>query len=160
MGMTEHEKQEKRAKVINGLEWCMCEKHDCYIEEGCPYENDGDDVGCKYALHRDALALLNAQENEIEELKQEIEGHKDNLRETLDEMMRYADELKAKEPRLVEPNDFENADDFNWLPAWCEERTGACYWEMILPDALDEKDVRYWTGRPTDEQQEAIPWER
>lgn len=67
--------------------------------------------------------------------------------------------LKAQEPRLVEPNDFENADDFNWLPAWCEERTGAGYWEMILPDALDEKDVRYWTGRPTDEQREAVKWE-
>jgi hypothetical protein len=66
--------------------------------------------------------------------------------------------LKAQEPRLVEPNDFENADDFNWLPAWCEERTGAGYWEMILPDALDEKDVRYWTGRPTDEQREAVKW--
>lgn len=67
--------------------------------------------------------------------------------------------LKAQEPRLVEPNDFENADDFNWLPAWCEERTGAGYWEMILPDALDEKDVRYWTGRPTDEQREKVKWE-
>lgn len=66
--------------------------------------------------------------------------------------------LKAQEPRLVEPNDFENADDYNWLPAWCEERTGAGYWEMILPDALDEKDVRYWTGRPTNEQREATPW--
>lgn len=66
--------------------------------------------------------------------------------------------LKAQEPRLVEPNDFENADDFNWLPAWCEERTGAGYWEMILPGALDEKDVRYWTGRPTDEQMEKEPW--
>ena len=66
--------------------------------------------------------------------------------------------LKAHESRLVEPNDFENADDYNWLPAWCEERTGAGYWEMILPDALDEKDVRYWTGRPTDEQRAKEPW--
>ena len=54
--------QEKRDKVIEGLEWCMNEKHDCYMEKGCPYENEGDDVGCKYALHRDALALLKAQE--------------------------------------------------------------------------------------------------
>ena len=66
--------------------------------------------------------------------------------------------LKAQEPRLVEPNDFENADDFNWLPAWCVERTGAGYWEMILPGALDEKDVRYWTGRPTQEQRETTQW--
>lgn len=67
--------------------------------------------------------------------------------------------LKSQEPRLVEPTDFEKADDYNWLPAWCEERTGAGYWEMILPDALDEKDVRYWTGRPTDEQREMTPWQ-
>lgn len=54
--------EEKREKVIKGLEWCMCKKHDCYREKGCPYENECDDVGCKYALHRDALALLKAQE--------------------------------------------------------------------------------------------------
>lgn len=53
---------EKREKVIKGLEWCMNEKHDCYREKGCPYENEGEDIGCKYALHRDALALLKAQE--------------------------------------------------------------------------------------------------
>lgn len=51
-----------REKVIKGLEWCMNEKHDCYREKGCPYENEGEDIGCKYALHRDALALLKAQE--------------------------------------------------------------------------------------------------
>lgn len=54
--------QEKREKVIKGLEWCMNEEHDCYREKGCPYENEGEDIGCKYALHRDALALLKAQE--------------------------------------------------------------------------------------------------
>ena len=54
--------EETREKVILGLEWCMCKKHDCYREKGCPYENECDDVGCKYALHRDALALLKAQE--------------------------------------------------------------------------------------------------
>lgn len=51
-----------REKVIKGLEWCMNEKHDCYREKGCPYENEGEDIGCKYALHRDALTLLKAQE--------------------------------------------------------------------------------------------------
>lgn len=51
-----------REKVIKGLVWCMNEKHDCYREKGCPYENEGEDIGCKYALHRDALALLKAQE--------------------------------------------------------------------------------------------------
>ena len=51
-----------REKVIKGLEWCMNEKHDCYREKGCPYENEGEDIGCKYALHRDALELLKVQE--------------------------------------------------------------------------------------------------
>lgn len=50
-----------REKVIKGLEWCMNEEHDCYREKGCPYENVGDDIGCKYALHRDASTLLKAQ---------------------------------------------------------------------------------------------------
>lgn len=54
--------QEKREKVIKGLKWCMDEEHDCYIEQGCPYENEGEGFGCKYALHRDALELLKAQE--------------------------------------------------------------------------------------------------
>lgn len=52
---------DKRDKVIKGLEWCMNEEHGCYQEKGCPYENEGEDIGCKYALHRDALALLKAQ---------------------------------------------------------------------------------------------------
>ena len=56
---------DKREKVIKGLEWCMNEKHDCYREKGCPYENEGDDIGCKYALHRDAIALLKAQEPRV-----------------------------------------------------------------------------------------------
>lgn len=54
-----------REKVIDGLVWCMNEEHDCYREKGCPYENEGEDVGCKYALHRDALALLKAQEQVV-----------------------------------------------------------------------------------------------
>lgn len=49
---------EIREKVIKGLEWCMMIKHDCYREKGCPYENEAEDIGCIYALHRDALALL------------------------------------------------------------------------------------------------------
>jgi rubrerythrin len=52
----------EREKVVKGLKWCMNEEHDCYREKGCPYENEGEDVGCKYALHRDVLELLKAQE--------------------------------------------------------------------------------------------------
>ena len=40
----------------------MNEKHDCYRENGCPYENESDGDVCFHALHRDALALLKVQE--------------------------------------------------------------------------------------------------
>ena len=149
----------ERDRVFDAFRNCITEPkcRDCPWTECDTLKNRVVEIPIDLALA--VMRMLKAQEQEIEDLKQEIEGHKDNLRETLDEMMRYADELKAHEPRLVESNDFENADDFNWLPAWCEERTGAGYWEMILPDALDEKDVRYWTCRPTQEQMEEIPWE-
>lgn len=93
-----------REKVIKGLECCATNRlrrEDCEAM-GCVYL-DLEGHGCIHQLIRDALALLKAQEQEIEDLKQEIEGHKDNLRETLDEMMRYEDELKAQEP--VEPKE-------------------------------------------------------
>jgi hypothetical protein len=68
--------------------------------------------------------------------------------------------LKAQEPRLVTIDDFKGADEYGWLPAWCEQQTdGAVYCECILADALKEKGIRYWTSRPTDEQREATPWQ-
>ena len=89
--------QEKREKIIKGLECCNSLHNDSIVKcaTDCPYWEF--DAKCRGFVMRDALALLKAQEQEIEDLKQEIEGHKDNLRETLDEMMRYADELKAQE---------------------------------------------------------------
>lgn len=67
--------------------------------------------------------------------------------------------LKSQEPRLVIEADFENADDYNYIPAWCEERIGgAGYWEMITPGALEEKDFRYWTSKPSLKQMEETPW--
>lgn len=47
--------QEKREKVVRGLEWCLFETG-C---NGCPYRNDCDD-GTN--MEKDALALLKAQE--------------------------------------------------------------------------------------------------
>lgn len=68
--------------------------------------------------------------------------------------------LEAQEPRLVTKDDFVNADEYGWLPAWCEEEyAGAVYCECICVDALKEKGVRYWTSKPTDEQREAVKWE-
>ena len=68
--------------------------------------------------------------------------------------------LKALEPRLVTKDDFNGADEYGWLPAWCEERAGGkVYCECILVDALKENGVRYWTGKPSDEQRENTKWE-
>lgn len=53
-------RQERREKVIKGLE--CCNNDEC---DSCPYYRscDENDLGtCKATLHRDALALLKAQE--------------------------------------------------------------------------------------------------
>lgn len=68
-------------------------------------------------------------------------------------------EWKAQGPRLVTEDDFKNADELGWLPVWHEERYGGLYCECILIPALEEKDIRYWTAKPTDEQRKATPWE-
>lgn len=68
--------------------------------------------------------------------------------------------LKAQEARLVIKDDFANADEYGWLPAWAEEKIGGVvYCECITVDALKEKGIRYWTRKPTDEQREAVNWE-
>ena len=67
--------------------------------------------------------------------------------------------IKTYEPRLITKADFENADEYGWLPVWCEEKTsGAIYCNCILIGALQEKGIRYWTSKPTDEQRGSIPW--
>ena len=89
---------EELSRVINGLK-CHA-KGDCV---NCPYReswhscNMSEDKG----LIVDALKLLKAQREEIEELKQEIEGHIEDLKETLDVVTEQGRKLKAQEP--VEP---------------------------------------------------------
>jgi hypothetical protein len=94
-----------REKVIKGLEWCMNEKHDCDREKGCPYENEGEDIECKYALHRDALALLKTLDvtpEELERLKKcRHECKIDCLLEHYDKIKAERDALlKAQEPMV------------------------------------------------------------
>ena len=91
-----------RKRVIIGLQQhlmsTITDEYETQCED-CPYyDPDGTIHSCKSELLGDAMELLKAQEQEIEDLKQEIEGHKDNLQETLDVMMSYADELKTQEP--------------------------------------------------------------
>lgn len=68
--------------------------------------------------------------------------------------------LKEQEAHIVTETDFENADIYGFLPAWCEERyVEHVYCECITKGALSEKCTRYWTARPTDEQRKAVKWE-
>ena len=133
-----------REKVIKGLEWCMNEKHDCYREKGCPYENEGEDIGCKYALHRDALALLKAQEPHVMTLG--------DLRD-----IGSVWELNTPPYLWMEINPSYRWTRGFWV-AWRE------IYDMIdgLHPTYDAdnygKRWRCWSSRPTDEQREAIPW--
>ena len=129
-------------KVIKGLEWCMNEKHDCYREKGCPYENEGEDIGCKYALHSDALALLKAQEPKVMTLE-EVNA--------LDWDYCYLEQerLPGKEYRGM-----------------LGKYIMTCVtWPSITAAKISQgmdnygKTWRCWTARPTDAQREAVKWE-
>ena len=132
----------EREKVIKGLEWCMNEKHDCYREKGCPYENEGEDIGCKYALHRDALALLKAQEPRVMTLE-EVNA--------LDWDYCYLEQerLPGKEYRGM-----------------LGKYIMTCVtWPSITAAKISQgmdnygKTWRCWTASPTDAQREAVKWE-
>ena len=80
---------EKLEKVIKGLG--CCDNDDC---DNCPYfySDDENDLGtCKATLHRDALALLKAQERDMADMRED-------LQDTLKENMRMAELLKPQEP--------------------------------------------------------------
>lgn len=72
--------------------------------------------------------------------------------------------LKQRRPRLVRAEDFldENG-EYIGIPCWKEPKspTRRAGWAVIVYGKwLADKGVcRYWTGRPTDEQREAEPWQ-
>lgn len=66
--------------------------------------------------------------------------------------------LKEQEPRLITNEDFNNADEWGFLPAWCETTDGRVYCEIIPERALYHGPCRYWTAMPTDEQRKAMKW--
>lgn len=66
--------------------------------------------------------------------------------------------LKAQEPRLITEDDFENADECGYIPAWCEASDGI-FAECITIGALKETNCKYWTSKPTNEQVKAVKWE-
>ena len=133
--------KEMREKVVEGLEWCMNEKHDCYREKGCPYENEGEDIGCKYALHRDALALLKAQEPRVMTLEEV---------KMLDCDYYYLEAMRGPGKELREIVGAYGLTCVTWPSiTWARQTMG---------DRGYGKTWRCWTSRPTDEQREAEPW--
>ena len=70
---------------------------------------------------------------------------------------------KAQEPRLVIEADFENADEYGFIPAWYEglvNKEG--WWNCIPKEALEtakEDGCRYWTSKPSLKQMEETPWQ-
>lgn len=75
----------------------------------------------------------------------------------------YTNRWKAQEPRLVTPEDFKNADEYGFIPVWCEETNKNCYWNCIPKSALEtakEDRCRYWTAKPSLKQMEETPWEK
>ena len=71
--------------------------------------------------------------------------------------------LEAQEPRLVTEADFENADEYGFIPAWYEglvNKEG--WWNCIPKEALKtakEDGCRYWTAKPSLKQMEETPWQ-
>ena len=75
--------------------------------------------------------------------------------------------LKAQEPRLLTPDDFNDnpdRDTYGNLPCWLESREPlvASAWNRWNEDDFirpQTRNFRPWTSRPTDAQREATPWE-
>lgn len=70
--------------------------------------------------------------------------------------------LKAQEPRLVTEADFENADEYGFIPTWYEGLVNKeCWWNCITKEELEtakEDGCRYWTSKPSLKQMEETPW--
>lgn len=72
--------------------------------------------------------------------------------------------LKEQEPRLIDLHDFDNADCWGNIPAWCEYNPSYGIksidsWLLITIDHLHDKTARYWTQRPTEDQRKAVKWD-
>lgn len=114
---------------------------------------------------KEALALLEAQEKELEELR--LCRHKckiDCLLKSYNELdEKYKVLLKAQTPRVLARREYRS-----WnKDAWYEDMESGtlvavdrsavrAYVEYMARDGYEMK--RLWTARPTDEQREETPW--
>lgn len=132
-------------KVISGLEHCS--EDGC---QGCPYETD-----CKMAdgfsdLAKDALELINYQDQHIEAF------------------------LRDQEPRVLTHKEVIELDEGKSV--WFEESDGSgntfigpmvCHGKGLFGNrymCVDAKRLywfgrRFWNAKPTDEQRKAVKWD-
>ena len=91
---------------------------------GCPY--DGCDGDCRDELHKDALALITEQENEIERLQDKCEELRNEKWDAQDDLDCYCDEMpnKIKQAQIdvlnelkkyLHTEDFDTPDE-RWKP--------------------------------------------
>lgn len=70
--------------------------------------------------------------------------------------------LKPQPARLVTEADFENADEYGFIPAWYEGLVNKeSWWNCIPKESLEtakEDGCRYWTAKPSLKQMEETPW--
>ena len=149
--------QEKREKVIKGLECCKTIHPDC---DHCPYFNtdterlgramckaagrpdDDLDMFCLALLHCDVLALLKAQEPRVMTLGQ--------VRDEADHM--YLEKHSKTGSDLYGCAIRGDWDGYGIELLMSEYDTARERWSDY------GERWRCWTSRPTDEQREAIPW--
>lgn len=150
--------------VIEGLGLCL--EGLCDI---CSYKNSNAPGGCKDELMYDAMILLKAQEpptntlitSAIECLLHPQDADDSDMAKAIDTAVRAMRSLKAQEPRLITPEDFEQADAYGYIPVWQECKIGVGYYTVVPVGILDygEKGIyRYWTSKPSLKQMEETPW--
>ena len=123
--------------VINGLE--CCSKGDCADCDNCTYRGVKTDVPCESTLMRNALALLKAQEPRVMMLEEVCKG------------LVWLDTYRTSEVEPVYILEMNKRGEIYYLVFG----TGA---RPMLYDEDYNKEYRFWTSRPTDEQREAVKW--
>lgn len=136
-----------REKVIKGLETCYRPPSKC---EDCPYHDLPDEQSCSDVLCLDALSLL--KEQEIKSM-------------TLEEL----DEIYEKQDTHIWPFD---TPPYLWMTVNPDVRLTDGFWicwrdimYSIKNDSLFYVRENYgkawliWTGKPTQEQAQAVKWE-
>lgn len=71
-----------------------------------------------------------------------------------------ADAIELLLPHIITEADFDNADEYGYIPAWVEDKeTNELYADCITKVTLRTDGYRYWSDKPTNEQRENTPWE-